>query len=474
MDAEQLQDYENDAPGSSKAVRFEEENRHFAMVVSAFKAGALAGAFTFAVWAVAALSSAHLPGTWLAQLGAPLASFASSGGLLSGGDGLGAGAIPLFPVLVLSLAAVAALRASSARSEGKVVVRRAAGASIGRTEGDDSAPARESKPCTTVVPVSPLMTWTACMSAGAVAAALPWLLPAHPAFGVLVAGAILGLLLTRPSVTRNHDGGNKLAVLLTGLTTLIGVWTIETLASHAWLEGLLPAPIPLITYGAALGGFMVLGTAAAHVSVGGDPVKALWRRASSHPPGELRYISRKGHDTYRSVEKMLLSRAGHKEQAHRLLERLSLVTCRVLELAIRCREIDEATGDGTVEKLTREIEELDRTIEGTTDEVARRQYERARETLSTQKSLIERIRVGRERAVATMHSQLAHLERARLSLIGLESSDSGRLMAELSMLSESLEGASAAMDEETSAMLSIHDEVSIRTDPRPSSHVEEK
>ncbi len=483
------------APRADDRLRLEEQERFHGTVAGALVAGAAASLVVWVVWAISALATVHLPGTWLAGAGAHLRGPYLGGTTLQGGSGLCVGAIPIFPALAFLVAAVAARAYLVARRDGKVAVvhrcvpkssqgngfrdprasmhcgceARGSWRSQGYASGEQQSQIQmEQRPKSgshsfagpntepsRVIAAGPAPALVACMAAGALAGAMPWLLPAHPALGVLIGGMILGLLLTRRPIPGVGRGARRLAILGCGASTLTGVATIEAIASHGWLEAVFPAPLPIMILGAALGGFMVLGTAIAHVSTPADPVRAHYRERSKELRGELFDIARRAHETYRASASILDSRAGDRAEALRLREKLASVTRRVLDLALQCQSVAVAVGEATELKLAREIAELDRKVASSTDDVTRRQYERARATLTAQQSQLDRIRVGRDRAVATMHEKLALLERARLSLIGVASADHGRLMAELTVVSAALDESSTAMDAETEAMLSV-------------------
>ncbi|MFW6369047.1 MAG: hypothetical protein ACOC0J_00505, partial [Myxococcota bacterium] len=306
-----------------------------------------------------------------------------------------------------------------------------------------------------VTTVHPRVAAAQILVSGLLAAALPFLLSTKPTFGLFTSGLIVGFLLTRQKVPGVGNGARRLAVLGCGFSTLVGVASIEAIASHAWLETYLPGPLPLMAYAAALGGFVVLGVGAAHLTAPTDPVKTHYRAKAPELRGELRDVARRAEETYRATTAVLTARAGDRAEALRLQERLATVTHRVLDLAARCQALRAAVGDETELRLAKEIAELERKAQATSDEIAKSHYERAQSTLAAQHAQLERIRMGRDRALATMHSQLALLERARLSLIGLQSSDTSRLTAELCLLSESLDEASNAMDAETEAILVV-------------------
>ncbi len=455
------------SPPPRSGLRLEDQKRFQETVLRALGAGALAALSVWTLWAVFALAAAHLDGTWISAVGATVVATDRMGGLLAGGAGLGAGSIPLFPVICLFVALMAARNFLTAREEGKLPFIREVGSSrvSSEPEVDKKRTARErhAPMAPGMVPISPIVCYLSCALAGTLAGLLPWLLPAHPAFGIFSGGAIVGFLLLRIPVEGTGPRAKRLAIFLSGTSALVGVATIEALASHGWLDAVLPAPVPFMMHGAGLAGFIVLGTATGHLSVPTDQVKTSYRRTIGNLQGDLFAISRRAHEIFRATEQLLFSRAGNRAEALRLRDRLASVTCGVLDLSLRCQALDEATCEETHQQLATDIAQLEKSIDSATDDLARRQYERAREALQTQHALIERLRMGRERAVATMHNQLAHLERTRLSLIGLESSDSGRLMAKLGVLSESLEQASGAMDEETSAMLDMPLEERIET-----------
>ncbi|MDF1565380.1 MAG: hypothetical protein P1V51_20245 [Deltaproteobacteria bacterium] len=274
-------------------------------------------------------------------------------------------------------------------------------------------------------------------------------------FAALCVGLGLGALAGRKKIPRGPAKAWLLSALGCGLTTALGAFTITRLMAHGFFESVLPTPLALVGYGAAMGLFTLLGTAAAHLTTARDPVERAFAKARPQLQGELLQLAERSVTTYQSCRDALRARGAQKSQVVRLESQLAGMATRSIELAVQVSDVDGALGGRSDLDLADELERLAGKAESTTDEVARRQYLLARRNLEAQADQLHRIRTGRDRVVASLHGQVALLERTRVSLVGLRSSDSSRLATELGTLSEVLADSAREMEAESEAVLEV-------------------
>lgn len=140
-------------------------------------------------------------------------------------------------------------------------------------------------------------------------------------------------------------------------------------------------------------------------------------------PRHLRWVTRTGGA---SEAEEILARARavaaqceHGDQAVRQSVRAEVD--RLTEVAARFAELDrQAAVSPSSADLDARVAELDRRIEAATDEMAKSQFERARQTVEAQRREVKSICAGRERVLARMHAALAQIESMRLTAVGAE------------------------------------------------------
>ena len=297
---------------------------------------------------------------------------------------------------------------------------------------------------------------------GGAASALSLAFPEHPWFGLAAAGAGLGLLFAH---SREKEGSRKpgvgkstlgraaylAAALLTALGLVAGSAVVDAFEGPKVLESLMPAAAAGALLEAVVGLFLGLGSAGAHLVRDPDPVEKLYDRLLPELSGDLKVLGARAMTNYRRCAEILGSSEAGFARAQ-LAKSLSDVTLRILELSRRWQAIDRDLGDRAEGEIGQRLGELRTLKETTRDEVAKRQLVVAEGSLNAELEQIDRIRRGRERVVARLHGEMALLERSRVALLGLKTSDAHLRAAELSALSENLSAVAREMDVEAEAV----------------------
>ena len=226
----------------------------------------------------------------------------------------------------------------------------------------------------------------AAIAAGALAAVRRGEMGA--AWGLAVFGAALGVLLARGQSGRAFwvAAGAGAGAVLAGRFVLTAVAGASF--GPAWLVAAVS--------GAAFGAVALLGVLPRHVIV----------RAGGAGAGD--------------EARGLLARARAAEAEPRIRGLLE-------QLAALDRDAESAPAPAV---LAARLAELGQRAEATADPIARREYEKAAAAVAAQLREVEGIAHGRERVLARMHSELAEVERARLSAASSEADVVSRALVE--------------------------------------------
>ncbi len=221
-----------------------------------------------------------------------------------------------------------------------------------------------------------------------------------------------------------------------------------------------PTPILAMTSGAVVSLFVVLSALPAHLALRPDPVEARCEELIPQLSGEFRTLAARALQLYRTCGEAL-ARVPRTSEREELARTLSEMTKSAVELASEWTGVEHQLEERTEKELGAEIAELEASARGCRDELARRQLELAAEALREELVRVEALKLRRERILAKLKAEVALLERARVSLIGIRSGQAQLRAAELSALSRRfaslsrLQGAEARLAEEvaTSAEL---------------------
>ncbi len=297
---------------------------------------------------------------------------------------------------------------------------------------------------------------------GGLAGAFAFLFPLHDWLGLAGAGAALGGLFahSREKEARRSPGLGKrtlgkaaylASAALTAAAFVGGAAVVQAFQSARVLSPLLPEPLADGALSAALGLFIGLGSAGAHLVRDPDPVEKLYDLLLPELTGDLKVLGARAMTNYRRCAEILATGEPGFARAQ-LAQSLSDVTLRILELSRRWQAIDRELGDRAEGEIAGRIAELCALRETTRDDIARKQLGVAEASLRAELEQIDRIRRGRERVVARLHGEMALLERSRVTLLGLKTSDAHLRAAELSALSETLSSVAREMDVEAEAV----------------------
>ncbi|MBI2944229.1 MAG: hypothetical protein HYY25_08515 [Candidatus Wallbacteria bacterium] len=277
------------------------------------------------------------------------------------------------------------------------------------------------------------------------AAVAQWVVPAYPAFGFLIVGALAGWA----AGAGVRDGVARLSVVLgVALATLLGNAFISVASSVNLLAGLVPAAVVALAAGALQGTLIGLGSLPRHLVLERDPVELLYEESRVMPGAEMRDYLERSMRLYRQVRRCLSDglRLARDVDADRFLEDLTQLMTATFRLARRWREIElfleQADAAGTRQRLAATESKL----ASLADPFARRQYEQVAESLRRRLEHLDDMVHGRERVIGSLNYYYTTLEEMLLSLMRLKASDAQSTSLELNALAGRVRSLNSEME----------------------------
>jgi hypothetical protein len=239
--------------------------------------------------------------------------------------------------------------------------------------------------------------------------------PSEAAAGAVAAGALvpLGMYVQQVLEARFFPTGGLLGALV-GFTTVALFWAVGTLASHVTL----------------------------HI----DPVESRGGVLEDTLTGEARELVVRTLSLYRQCRAVALKMApgaGRNE----LIEVLRKLAREAFNLAESHAGLEAQLQSVAQSNVDTQIKDLRTRAAATEDPVARRQLELAASSLGEELNRLDTLSRKRERLLASLHAQVALMERARVSLVGAAGSEAGAKSAQAAHLAKRL----ASLGEETPA-----------------------
>lgn len=196
---------------------------------------------------------------------------------------------------------------------------------------------------------------------------------------------------------------------------------------------------------AAVALFWSVGTLAAHVRVHGDAMEARGAVLETQLSGEAQGLVSRAVTLYRQCQKVV-GRLGAGPERTELLGVLEKMTREVFTLAEAHAGLEAQLAAVEQGGVDAQVKELRAKAAAATDSVARRQLELAASSLGEELNHLDVLGRKRERLLAQLHAQVALLERARVSLVGVQGGDVASKGAQAAQLARKL----AALGQEDS------------------------
>jgi hypothetical protein len=284
----------------------------------------------------------------------------------------------------------------------------------------------------------------------------------------LIAGSLLAALGAATLVASSKWGGGNVGPLLFALIVALpmasglrgrklllsvaagaGALLIARLAAiqvfHAEDLATLPAWGSSALAGVAVSAASVFALVPRHLHFVSDPVATAHAQLRGKATGEIAELVERGNQLWAQAKTEL-------EEDDANLQILEEAVLRLMETAQNWSKAAPTSGSQDAAKLSERMESLSDRIEKADDKVVIKQYEQARAALGEQLKYISGINNNRERVLARMHNYLAAMERLRLAVANLKSTNASREAIDLVPIVESLEELGQDIDSCSSAL----------------------
>jgi hypothetical protein len=282
---------------------------------------------------------------------------------------------------------------------------------------------------------------------------VPWALGLSTGWTVALAGSVAGALMVQSRICDKGEEGSvgaarpgplnfALAALSGAALAVAGLQIARILGAQLSLHGA-PGPLIAAISGSVLALFAAISTLSAHLALRPDPVEARCEALIPELSGELRTLASRALELYRLCGHSLgqLPRQPAREELARTLGRL---TQDAVSLAADWSGVEAQLDQSTRSGLSEQAADLEKSAASAKDPLARRQLELAAASLREEQEGLDELGLRRERIIAKLKSEVALLERARVSLIGLRSGQAQLKSAELSALTRKFDALSTA------------------------------
>ena len=267
--------------------------------------------------------------------------------------------------------------------------------------------------------------------------------PTYPWFGVGIYGLAVGIVAGRDL----RPARRLVLALATGVAVALATWVEATFRTGVNLSFYVPSFLAEPIYGALYGFLVSIALVARQITWHPDPVVKGFEEVQPQLAGEMLELADQAVTLYTRTQQVLKDR---REQGNdtepALAQAVERLVLRIFAMGRQWQEVERGAGRTTAEDLTARVDGLDRKIEQTTDEVARRQYRMAREALMTQLKYLREISRNRERVTARVHNYLATLERLHMALWNHRGADAAKLSDEVQPILDEIEDVGHEMD----------------------------
>ncbi len=288
--------------------------------------------------------------------------------------------------------------------------------------------------------------------------------PVYPWFGVGVWGMGIGVLASRDL----RDQRRFTVPLALGLTTVLATWVQQTYMLRLLSVDVLPSFVAAPIEGALFAFLVGIGLVARQVTFEHDRVAQEFSRVKGTLSGEMLTLAERARSTYRRIMEVLRDRKDRgTPPAPTLLKAVDSLVFRIFELGGTWQEVENEANRTSAEDLGDRLSELEGKIAASTDAVARRQYEMARDAIVAQLGYLRDISRSRERVIARVYNYLAALDRLLLGVLNHRGADAAKFDATLAPMIDEIATIGQELDFVTEAMREV--DAGLDEEPVPSS-----
>lgn len=267
--------------------------------------------------------------------------------------------------------------------------------------------------------------------------ALPYFFRAPDPLPLSLAGALAAALVAWLGHGREQPGQPSAvatSAAAAGVFVPLGLYVQQVLEAR-FLEGtgLLSALVGFLVVGL----FWSIGTLPANLRVELDAVEARGRQLEDTFKGESQTLAARALALYRQC-KAVVTKMQPSTGRTELLGVLEKMTTDSFSLAEAHFGLEAQLGSVVANDVDAQVRELRERAAATQDAVARRQLELAASSLGEELNHLDVLSRRKERLLAQLHAQVALLERARVSFIGVQGSELGAKGAQAADLARKL------------------------------------
>lgn len=286
---------------------------------------------------------------------------------------------------------------------------------------------------------------------------VPWALGMSRWWTIAFSGAAVGVVMVKARLMEKGAEGSVgaerpgrihfvVTAALTAGLAMVGTEVAQVLTTRLQ-DFSAPMLLRALAGGTVVALFAGLGSITSHLALKADPVEARGEEVLMQVAEPFASLVRRGLGLYRQCGQALgaLPRDSAREELARTVQQLSRDS---FELAAEWAGVEATFHESTERELAREVAELKAAAGTTKDGVAKRQLEQAAESLTEELSKLDDVKTKRERVIAKLKSQLALLERARVSLLGMRSSHASIRAAEMASVARKLSALATAQADE--------------------------
>ncbi|GHG89604.1 hypothetical protein [Comamonas sp. JC664] len=271
----------------------------------------------------------------------------------------------------------------------------------------------------------------------AVVPALPYFFEAPEPVPQSIGGALAAALVGWVGLGREHPGkpaAVAVSAAAAGVLVPLGLYVQQVLEARLLgSTGMLSALVSFLVVGL----FWGIGTLPANVTVELDAVEARGRRLEDGLQGESRDLSARALSLYRQCKASVMKLPASPGRSE-LLGVVEKLAGECFSLAEAHHGLAAQLGSVVANDVDAQVRELRQRAAATQDAVARRQLELAASSLGEELNHLDVLARRSERLLAQLHAQVALLERARVSFIGVQGSELGAKGAQAADLARKL------------------------------------
>jgi hypothetical protein len=231
--------------------------------------------------------------------------------------------------------------------------------------------------------------------------------------------ALFGLLLATAFAFGLRGRRFLIAV---GAGAVVALLARHALGSIATAQELSSSPSWLLAAaaGSAFSFVSILAVLPRHVELVRDPIGERYQALRPKLDGEIAELVTRAHSLWTEASTQMPEGDTNRDT-------LAEGVLRVFAVAESWSSSSADETRSRADSLVERMEKLDARIDATDDTVAKSQYEEAKAALAEQLRYLNNIGTSRERVLARMHNYLAAMERLRLAVVNLETTNASRV-----------------------------------------------